>query len=156
MIVALNIMAGERDGEPIFEEVQAEQIAANRFVLTRSPGLASGLAAGDEFELTDDEPQGYRVLNRGRNVCVQIFFPHDPDRCRRSLAPLAERIGGRLDGSVSLGTSGEIVFTFPVSVGFPAIEHVMAQAKVLSPDCEWYYGNVYDSKDGVTPLNWWL
>jgi hypothetical protein len=23
------------------------------------------------------------------------------------------------------------------------------------PDSIWYYGNVYDPEDGVTPLNWW-
>ena len=127
-------------------------------VLMRSPGLVSGLAAGDEFELSDDdEPQGYRVLSRGRNICVQIFFPHDPSRCRQPLVPLAERIGGRLDGGASSGkSSGVLVFTFPVSVGFPAIERVMAQVKSLNPACKWYYGNVYDPKDGVTPLNWWL
>jgi hypothetical protein len=31
----------------------------------------------------------------------------------------------------------------------------LAKAKEVSPNCEWYYGNVYDLKDGVTPLNWW-
>jgi hypothetical protein len=44
---------------------------------------------------------------------------------------------------------------FPVTAGFPAIETVMAKAKAIDPDCEWFYGNVYDLKDAVTPLNWW-
>jgi hypothetical protein len=69
---------------------------------------------------------------------------------------LAERIGGRLDGDAATSRNSMLVFTFPVNIGFPAIEGVMASAKALSPRCEWFYGNVYDLNDGVTPLNWWL
>ena len=63
------------------------------------------------------------------------------------------KIGGYLDGESHPGGS-VLVFTIPVSVGFPAIERVMADVIKQYPESEWYYGNVY-AEDGITPLNWW-
>jgi hypothetical protein len=85
-----------------------------------------------------------------------MFFPHDPKVCRQVLVPLAEQLGGRLDGEAAGSNNSMLVITFPVRAGFAAIEKLMAKAKTISPGCEWSYGNVYDLKDGVTPLNWWL
>ncbi len=45
--------------------------------------------------------------------------------------------------------------SLPVSVGFPVIENVMERFLQAQPESEWYFGNVYDRRDGVTPLNWW-
>ena len=47
------------------------------------------------------------------------------------------------------------VFTVPVSAGFGPVEAVFNSYTQRHPDVEWYFANVYDERDGVTPLNWW-
>lgn len=155
MTRTVSLIAEIRNGESVLEKVLVEEVAENRYRLLRSPGLVPGLAAGDEFELADNESHGYRLLKHGGNVCVQMFFPHHSEICRQVLEPLIAEISGTLDGELNLNERSTLVFTIPVTSGFPAIEAVMEQAQTLSPDCEWYYGNVYDAEDGVTPLNWW-
>jgi hypothetical protein len=144
------------DGRSAAETVLVERIGDDRFRLLSSPGLVLGLAAGDEFELAPGEPQGYRLLRRGGNVCVQVFLSKNAEECRQTLISLVEELSGRLDGEAKGKTTYELVFTIPVTAGFPAIERVMKVAETMSPGCEWFYGNVYDTKDGTTPLNWWL
>jgi hypothetical protein len=152
----LNLTAILHDGRAVPENVLVERIGDNRFRLLYSPGLIQGIAAGDEFELAPDEPHGYHLLKRGGNVCVQIFVGTDKvEKCRQTLIPLVDQLGGRLDGDAAFATLANLVFTIPVSAGFPAIERVMAIAQAIAPGCEWFYGNVYDPTDGVTPLNWW-
>jgi hypothetical protein len=156
MMTTLNLVAEMKDGKPVLEKVMVERLADNRFRLARSPGLVAGIAAGDEFEVSEDEPHGYRLVKRGGNICVQMFFPHDAGECRLALVPLAEQLRGRCDGETTGSSSSMLVFTFPLSAGLAAIEKLMERAKVVSPRCEWSYGNVYAESDGVTPLNWWL
>lgn len=152
----VNLGAVLHDGRGVSENVLVETIGGNRFRLLRSPGLVQGLAAGDEFELAPEEAFGYRLLKRGANVCLQVFVGTDKvEDFRRTLIPLARQIGGRLDGDAGFTRLANLVFTFPIAAGFPAIESLMAKAKEMSPNCEWFYGNIYDPKDGVTPLNWW-
>jgi hypothetical protein len=45
--------------------------------------------------------------------------------------------------------------TIDVAAGFPALEARLNALVAQFPGCEWYYGNVHDPDDGVTPLNWW-
>ena len=156
MTTKVNLVAEIRNGKPFLENLLVEQLGTNCYRLVHSPGLVPGLAAGDEFELAESELHGYRLLNHGGNVSVQILFSHGTNECRKTLVPMVEQIGGWLDGETSGSSSGLLVFTFPVRTGFPTIENVMATAKIISPDCECYYGNVYDLNDGVTPLNWWI
>jgi hypothetical protein len=47
------------------------------------------------------------------------------------------------------------VFTVPVSAGFGAVEAAFDGYVRRQPGAEWYFGNVYDERDGMTPLNWW-
>jgi hypothetical protein len=155
MNMTVNLVAEVKNGKPIEENVLVEQLDTNRYRLVRSPGLVPGLAANDEFELTNDETHGYRLLKRAGNICVQMFFPGDAKEWRKALVPLVEEAGGWLDGEASTSNRCMLVLTFPVRVGFPVIESLMAKAKAISPRCEWFYGNVYDLNDGVTPLNWW-
>jgi hypothetical protein len=61
------------------------------------------------------------------------------------------RIGGRLDGSIERG----LAYTLPLEAGFPAIERVFIDWAAEHPGWEWFFGNVYDPVDGVTPLNRW-
>jgi hypothetical protein len=69
---------------------------------------------------------------------------------------MVKAIGGWLDGGKD-GTSVHLlIFTIPVRAGFGAIEGVMARISEKFAVVNWMYGNIYDIKDGVTPLNWWL
>lgn len=60
------------------------------------------------------------------------------------------QLRGWLDGKAAK----ELVYTIPVSAGFPAIEGLFSEVKAAYPDVgSGYFGNVYDERDGVTPLN---
>ena len=61
-------------------------------------------------------------------------------------------LGGRLDGRADR----VLVFTIPVEAGFGRVEDVFGRFAGGHPGYEWYYGNVCDPADGVTPLGWWV
>ena len=147
------VVGANRDGSPFIESILVDVLGENHYLVLASPGLAEGIAAGDEIELAPDEPLGYRTLKRGGNISVQFFW-HDGDikQCLRELEPKAQAIGGALDGE----TSGLLVFTIPATAGFPAIEEIFSDAKKRYPGSHWMYGNVFDPADGKTPLNWWV
>lgn len=137
------------------EAIPAEPLGGNRFRLMVSPGMLEGLAAGDEIEIDAAHRPGYRILRRSGNLCVWFYFPepvheHHPDV--QTLTREVEAIGGWLDG----GYSRMVVFTIPVTAGFPAVEAVLDAAAARYPGSTWLYGNVYDQRDGKTPLAWWL
>jgi hypothetical protein len=137
-------------GRPVFEEVRAEPLDARKYRVLASPGLVQGIAADDEIELLPDGQ--FRVLRRGRNVCVQIFSRTNIREVERAVTDALRTLGGRLDGS----SSKQVVYTVPLRSGFSPIESALNALRERLVDYEWYYGNVYDPKDGVTPLNWWL
>jgi hypothetical protein len=143
--------AGERKGE---ELLPAVVVGSGRYRLLASPGYVEGLAAGDEFELSADAPQGYRVLSRSGNLCIWFYFHRDVDAGSAETADLsrtAVALGGRLDG----GWSRMLVLTVPLSVGWDRIEASLNAAVERFGGSSWLYGNVYDPSDGVTPLRWW-
>jgi hypothetical protein len=146
----VEIVVGKtRAGKPAYEEVRVQSRGGSEYKLLQSPGLALGLAAGDVFKVNPDKT--FEVVERGGNVCIQIFHPSDVREIEGRASPAMQAIGGRLDGLAAK----ELVYTISASVGFTAIE--AALDKILSefPTAEWLYGNVYDPNDGVTPLNWW-
>ena len=107
-----------------------------------------GLAADDIIVLDDQAAKGYRLVTRGRNVCIHLFREaDDAAELRLRLEPLVESIGGWLDAT--MGESG-LCFTIPVQVGFATIERTFRS--VLGD--HWYYSNVYDEATNA-PLNWW-
>ncbi len=59
------------------------------------------------------------------------------------------------DGSLDIKTDRALSYSIHVNLGFAAIEEIFDNAMTAYPDSVWYYGNVYDPTDGVTPLNWW-
>jgi len=137
------------------EAIPVEPLGGTRFRITASPGMVEGLAAGDELEIDSAEVLGYRLLKRGGNLCVWFYFEHPVDAHDpgvENLTASVERIGGWLDG----GQSRMVVFTIPVIAGFPAVERVFDAALEGHPGSQWFFGNVYDPKDGTTPLGWWL
>jgi len=140
------------DGSRFYESVLVEKLGGNRYRLLASPGLLEGIAGGDEIELAPERPAGFRVTRRGGNICVQFFWEGDLNDCADALGPKAAALGGRIDGQ----TASLLVFTIPVSAGFPAIERIFYDAETRYTGCRWMYGNVYDPADGRTPLNWWV
>ncbi len=139
------------DGTPVFESVLADRVAPKTFRLVCSPGLAFGLAAGDEFILDRDADYGYRIVKRGGNVCVQFFLRRQISLAKGYLVPKVRDLDGFMDGE----DEKLLVFTIPAKSGFDRIEGIFDTAKAEFPGAEWQYGNVYDPHDGVTPLDWW-
>lgn len=149
----IQLVAGfsSKTGAPVYEELLVEDLGNERYRVVRSPGFVLGVAAGDEVELDQSTDPGFRVLKRGGNVNIQFFQRGGLEEPRGFLEGQLSPLGGWLDGI----EKGTLVFSVPVSAGFPAIEGVMSEAMKRFPDAEWGFGNVYDPKDGVTPLNWW-
>ncbi len=79
---------------------------------------------------------------------MHVFTKSDSD----SLVDKLKQLGGWLDG----GVPGRlIVLTIPVIAGFAKIEALLNHWVAENGPAEWFYGNVYDPADGVTPLGWW-
>ena len=150
MARTLELFAGNKsDGSPVLEQVRVEQLGTTTYKLIQSPGLVLGIAAGDTFELLPD--RRISVISRGQNLCIQLYVGSRNSALERFATDSLAALGGRLDGE----SASQLVYTAPVSAGFPAIEEVLREIVSRFPTCEWYYGNVYDPDDGVTPLNWW-
>lgn len=136
-------------GREAREEVLVERLGENRFRVASSPGMIEGLAADDVIEPAPRELRGYRLVWRGKNLCIHLFTRAEQrDLVRGALEEGLGRLGGWLDG-----TMGEVglCFTVPLTASFPAVEAAM-RAVVGE---EWYYSNVYDLATNE-PLNWWL
>jgi hypothetical protein len=139
---------------PGTEVLDVEQVGPNRYRLVYSPGVVEGLARGDEFELCPTDPRGFNVLKRSRHLCVWFNFREpgdnrgpDGDRVRAAV----ERFGGICDG----GGNTNLVFSVPVSFGFPAVEALFNDLAGRHLGSSWLYGNVYDPWSDFKPLGWW-
>jgi uncharacterized protein DUF4265 len=141
--------SGERKLE---EALPAEALEPRRFRLLASPGLVEGVAAGDELELTSDEPSGFRILRRGGQLCIWVYLPEPPPAGADSrLGRAARALGGYLDG----GNTQLRILTVPVTGGFSSVEMELDAAVSDLSGSTWIYGNVYDSGDANRPLGWW-
>lgn len=148
----LNLLV-EKDskGQAAFEEVLAEPLGAGNYRLARSPGFVQGIARGDVIALDPVDSSKFTVLSRGGMVAIQVLRKGDLDELNRFLSPRFIDLGGSWDGR----SDSILVYSVPVGAGFEAIEKAIADAKQCFGSIEWYYGNVYDTRDGVTPLRWW-
>ena len=148
----LALICGRKaSGEAVREELLVDRLGSSRFRLVASPGLVLNLAAGDVFDLEPpgpDGPERFAVLERGGNLCIHLYTSRDV----KALLGQIESIGGWHDGGVP---SKLVVLTIPAKAGFAQIDAVLNRWVEANEPAEWYYGNVYDPKDGVTPLNWW-
>jgi hypothetical protein len=141
-------------GPTAVESLPVEPSGDGTYRLLASPGMVEGLAAGDVLALDAAKPTGYRVIERGGNLCVWFFFAAPGDNRGPAASRLredVERIGGHLDGD----GHASVVFTIPMTAGFPAIEAIMLAAEKRNAGSSWQFANVYDPVDGKTPLNWW-
>ena len=57
---------------------------------------------------------------------------------------------------MDLQTPRALVYTIHVSIGFKTIESMLDETCKDYTEVVWYYGNIYDPEDGITPLEWWL
>lgn len=148
---AIQLFAGNRnDGSEVFESVLAEQLSETDFRLLKTPGLVIGLAKDDAFQLMDSGR--YKISRRGGNLAIQFFFPSSVANPKEFALEQLTSLGASLDGE----DAQLLVFSIPVAEGFPQIEERLNRITQRFPGLEWYYGNVYDPADGVTPLNWWI
>jgi hypothetical protein len=144
----IDVVAGHKtSGEPVFEEVLVDDLGYDRYRIVATPGLVLNVAAGDVVAF-DRSERTLSVEERGRNLALQVYAP--PEVADQLVDPIS-KLGGVMHGREGPLT----VFTVPVAAGFPALERVLNDFVRRHPEAKWYYGNVYDPADGVTPLNWW-
>ncbi|MFI7603716.1 DUF4265 domain-containing protein [Micromonospora sp. NPDC049366] len=144
----LRLVAGKkRSGELVYEEVLGELQSDGTYRVAVTPGLVLGTAAGDVIEV-DKIDGSYEVVTRGGNIAVQVYG--DPAQALRVKDEI-KRLGGWHDG----GLRNLTVFTIPYRDGFERLEAVLNSLLDASGSLQWFYGNVYESSDGVTPLGWW-
>ena len=151
----VKLLADFVDGKPIYETLPAEKLGPNLYRLQASPGFAPGVASGDEIELAPDM-HSYRVLKRSGNICIQLFLRECTPEDKEQITDIMESIGGWLDGGAGeKALPSLLIYNVPVQAGFALIENAMAEIAEDFAIDQWMYGNVYDTRDGVTPLNWW-
>jgi len=138
-------------GEAVHENLLVDELSSNLFKLRASPGLVLGLAKGDVFKL--DAKAEPVVIQRGGNIAIQIYQKKGAANQHRKIEEtiLDSLSSSSLDGI----TEQQLVFTVPASEGFPKIEGILNALVSDYPGYEWYFGNVYEPADGITPLNWW-
>ncbi|MYQ43802.1 DUF4265 domain-containing protein [Streptomyces sp. SID4985] len=135
-----------QQGATADEVVAVTPVDDGHYLVRLSPGFCRGIAAGDVIAY-DERNKSARVVERGGNIAVQVFHARVPADVIESFKGNAATIGGRVDGELE----SLVVLTFPVRVGFPSIESLLA---TLPEDgVEWEYGNVFDEQG--EPLTWW-
>jgi hypothetical protein len=124
------------------ETLEVAPVSPNRLRLLHSPALVDGLAGGDVIELDSTAAEGFRLVSRSRNASIAA----------RRLRDALLALGGVFDG----GPPRMLVFTVPLSAGFPAIENALHRFLEDQGGAAWWYGNVYERGDSTRPLDWWL
>ena len=161
--VQISLIAGYKpDGEAIIESVTVERLQSPNdsatiqnqgelYRLSGSPAFVRGLAAGDRIRFPSESPSGYELIKRSGNLSIRVLRKQGIEEVLQSLTPEIEL----LDGVLDLETPRLLVYSIHVSIGFQAIEILLDRICGQFPGTLWYYGNVYDPEDGVTPLDWW-
>ena len=149
----LQLPAGlDSDGQQVLEKIEVfvmEQ--ADHYELKQTPLLVRGLAKGDIISVNQQQADKFVVVKHSGNLAVRVFRKADIEILENSLTPQVEMHDGALD----IKTDRALSYSIHVNLGFAAIEALFDSAMATYPDSVWYYGNVYDPTDGVTPLNWW-
>ena len=151
---ALNVIelfAGSRpDGSPVVERLPVKVNDDDSCQLVKSPAFVKGIASGDTIKLKH-ESNSFELVRRSGNLCIRVMSREDISPIANDLTPQIEKLGGELD----FENERLLVFSIHVSCGFSVIESLLNNHVDEDEGSMWLYGNVYDSKDGVTPLNWW-
>lgn len=153
----LQLLAGvDSQGAPVMERVEAYAMEEKGcYEALRSPLFIRNLAAGDIFRIeasSQGDSQGqFSIVQRSGKLAVRVFCKTSIEELEQLLTPEVEKLSGSLD----LKTERALVYSLHVNIGFSAIEQLFDGMMSRYPETAWYYGNIYDPRDGVTPLNWW-
>ena len=141
------------EGEPVFEQIEVSPVegAKDEYRLLKAPAFVRGLARGDRIRFPARTELGAELLQRSGNLTVRVFRKHNIDAAEQMLTPEFELLDGMLDQH----SAGLLVYSIHISIGFQLIELLLDKAVGQFGGLVWYYGNVYDPKDGSTPLKWW-
>ena len=141
------------DDQPVFESLQVEIVdpAEETVRLRQSPLFVRNLAAGDLIKLINPAIGEYEIERRSGNLSIRVFRRQGINVVADFLNPAMEKLGG----SVDLQTESALSYSIHFSIGFTVIEALLNDCCERFVDTVWYYGNVYDPKDGSTPLMWW-
>lgn len=151
----ITFLAGfDQTDQPVFEKLTVERLDAKteEVRLLKSPLLTRNLAAGDKIKPTNPERGEYDLIERSGNLSVRVFCRGELDSLANTLTPEIEKLGGVLD----VQTDRALVYSVHFSIGFKQIEEIFNDACDAFDESIWFYGNVYDDKDGKTPLGWWV
>jgi len=147
----IELFAGnDPQGQPIVERLSVKQQEDDSFQLVKSPAFIRGIASGDIVKMLPDTKE-FEIKQHSGNLCIRVYARQGIEELSEQLTPEFEKLGGELDTE----TPRFLVYSIHVSCGFKEIESLLNK-HVNNEDQMWVYGNVYDPKDGVTPLNWWL
>lgn len=147
----IELFAGHRpDGQVVVERLPVKVLEDDSCQLVKSPAFVPGLAAGDTIRLQEDKNQ-FELIKRSGNLCIRVMAFEGLEDIAEPLIAELEKLGGSLDTE----TARMLVFTIHVSCGFATVEAILNRYCSDLEECIWTYGNVYDTKDGATPLNWW-
>jgi hypothetical protein len=133
------------------EVVEVEAAEHSCWRLLHSPAFVWGVARGDVIRLNPDVLRGFDIVKRSGNLAVVVSLPSGQEvTARRTLEPEIVEVGGVCEG----GPPRMLVFSVPVSVGFPRIQAIFDRACGRVPEMLWWFGNVYGPDD--KSLDWWL
>lgn len=162
--LTIALIAGYRnDGEAIMENISVglvepdpataatRKMADTQYRLLKSPAFVRGLAAGDRIRYPAEAESGYELVKRSGNLSLRVLRKDNMEEVAQILTPELEL----MDGSLDLQSPRLLVYSIHVSIGFQPIEILLDRITGQFPGTVWYYGNVYDPSDGVTPLDWW-
>lgn len=142
----------DSDGQQVLEKIEVFVMdQADHYELKQTPLLVRGLAKGDIISVNQQQADKFAVVKHSGNLAVRVFRKADIEVLENNLTPQVEMHDGALD----IKTDRALSYSIHVNLGFAAIEELFDSAMAAYPDSVWYYGNVYDPADGVTPLNWW-
>lgn len=138
------------NGQPIVEKLQVRELEDGTLQLVQSPAFAKGLASGDTLRMLPQSRE-FDLVKRSGNLSIRVFSKGDIQHLSDDLTPELEKLGGELERE----TPRMLGYCIHVSCGFETIETILNRYVGLDGQSQWMYGNVYDPKDGITPLNWW-
>lgn len=139
--------AKNKFGKTVYEEVLVDDIGDYHYKIIATPGLVLGIAAGDEILFHENKPE-FTVVKRGGNIAIQLHGDNCiVDKYLDELSLLTHHIDGRAEDIT--------VLTVSIKFGFIKIQEILNLFCTKHPEISWYYGNIYDPDDGVTPLYWW-
>ena len=151
--VLLQVLAGvDADDKAVMEHVEAYALEKDDYYeLIKSPLFVRNLAQGDIFHLHNDDSGRVDVIQRSGKLCIRVYRKENIAELELRLTPEVEK----LDGSLDIQADRALVYSLHVNNGFGAIETLFDGIMSEFTDSVWYYGNIYDPADGITPLNWW-